>query len=536
MLARIKSLFRNLAIYGLGDVATSVVSLLLLPVYTKYLTPSDYGVIAMLLTVEASGKIIFRWGVDTAFMRLYYDCADQKARQRLASTLFIFLLAVNGSLLLVSLPLSGALSELLLGSLDYRLLISLVLINTFVVGFYFIPFQVLRIVEQPKPFIALVFSRSASTLILRLVLVIWAGMGVMGVVLADIVVTGVFTLILGRWFAPLIRPMFSMAVLRDALGFGLPRIPHSLAHQVMGMADRYFLNAYATLHDVGLYSIGASFGLALKLFLSAFEYAWTPFFLGVMKEPDAKRIYTTVSTYVFAVLVLLAAGLCAVAADLIRLTTTPEFYSAARVTPWIALGVLCQGIYLVGSIGLVITKRTTRYPIATGLAAAASLMANALLIPRYGMIGAAWSNTVAYATLAAATVGFSMRAYPIRYEWLRLLRISVAGIAAYAAAEWFIGRSSIPLVGLILRSSVVVVVYGLVLLATGFFVPRELRVLQDTFRRVSKGRSMPPQEPDADQVEMAGEIVPTGSGIGTRDAGLESEGSAKAGHYERSRS
>ncbi len=70
MLARIKTLFRHLAVYGLGDVATSLISLLLLPVYTRYLTPSDYGVIAMLLTVEASGKILFRWGVDTAFMRL----------------------------------------------------------------------------------------------------------------------------------------------------------------------------------------------------------------------------------------------------------------------------------------------------------------------------------------------------------------------------------------------------------------------------------------------------------------------------------
>ena len=70
---------------GRGDVATSIVSLLLLPVYTRFLTPSDYGVIAMLLTVEAGGKIIFRWGVDTAFIRLYYDCADQKARQRLAT-------------------------------------------------------------------------------------------------------------------------------------------------------------------------------------------------------------------------------------------------------------------------------------------------------------------------------------------------------------------------------------------------------------------------------------------------------------------
>ena len=223
--------------------------------------------------------------------------------------------------------------------------------------------------------------------------------------------------------------------MREALGFGLPRIPHSLSQQVIGVADRYFLNAFGTLRDVGLYSIGASFGLALKLFLSAFEYAWTPFFLGAMREPDAKKIYSTVSTYVLAVLVFLTAALCAVAPDIIALTTTAEFHQAAAVTPWIALGVMCQGVYLVGSIGLIITRRTTRYPLATGIAAATSLAANTLLIPRFGLMGAAWANTIAYGTLAAVTVGFSWRAYPIPYEWGRLLRVAAAGGLAFAAAS-----------------------------------------------------------------------------------------------------
>ena len=313
MLDRIRNLFRNLAIYGFGDVATSIVSLLLLPIYTRYLTPSDYGVIAMLLTIEAVAKVLFRWGVDTAFMRLYYDCADQPARQRLASTIFFFLLAVNGSLLAVGLLGAGWLSTRLFGSAHEAILIALVIGNTFVVGLYFIPFQVLRIKEKSKQFIALVFARSAATLVLRLVLVIGAGMGVLGVVVADVVVTVFFTGVLSRWFAPLIRPVFSRPILREALRFGLPRIPHSVAHQVIGLADRYFLNAFGTLHDVGLYSIGASFGLALKLFVGAFEAAWTPFFLGVMREPNPQRVYATVSTYVVAVLVLLTAGLCAVA-------------------------------------------------------------------------------------------------------------------------------------------------------------------------------------------------------------------------------
>lgn len=507
MLARIKALFGNLAVYGLGDVATSVVSLLLLPIYTRYLTPSDYGIIAMLLTIEAVAKVVFRWGVDTAFMRLYYDCADAAARQRLASTIFFFLLAVNGSLLVAALASAGWISTQLFSTPQHGLLIALVIANTFVGGFYFIPFQVLRIGERSKPFIALVFARSAGTLVVRLVLVIGFGMGVLGVVVADSVVTAIFTPVLALWFAPLLRPVFSRAVITDALKFGLPRIPHSIANQIIGLADRYFLNAYGTLRDVGVYSIGASFGLAPKLFLSAFEAAWTPFFLGLMKEPDAQRVYSAVSTYVVALLVLIVGSLCAVASDLLRLTTTSEFHAAAAVTPWIALGVMCQGFYLLGSIGLVITKRTTWYPLATGSAAAVSLLANALLIPRYGVMGAAWSNTIAYGTLALVTSVVSWHLYPVRYEWSRIARIAVAGLAAVVMASRAIPALP-PLAGLVARGATMVVAYGALLYLAGFFQPAELRVLRDARERALARRAVRvPATPLSDQVEMAGEIV-----------------------------
>jgi len=337
----------------------------------------------------------------------------------------------------------------------------------------------------------------------------WALLGVFGVVLADLVVTAIFTPILSLWVWPLIRPAFSRDVLREALGFGLPRIPHSIANQVIALADRTFLNAYAKLADVGVYSVGASFGMAPKLFLSAFESAWTPFFLSVMHEKDARRTYSTVSTYVMLVLVLLVAGLAGAAPDLLRLTTTKQFHHASDVTPWIALGAMFQGVYLVGSIGIIITTRTVIYPVATGIAAAVSLAANAFLIPRYGTIGAAWANATAYGTLALVTVGFSLRCYPISYEWGRLLRIAGAGLAGALCAMWFAPANVPALVGLIARGVLTMVTYALVLSATGFFHPGELRIMQSVRDRLlvrTQGR-MP--QPDQSQVEMAGEIVAT---------------------------
>jgi len=181
----------------------------------------------------------------------------------------VFLLVVNG--LILTLGLSGArwLGPYLFQTHQYDWTLRLVLINTFVVGFYYLPFHVMRIEQRTRLFIALGFCRSLATIVMRIVLVIGMALGVHGVVVADIAVTSVFTLVMLRWFAPIIRPMFSPALLRESLRFGLPRLPHGVAHQVIGSSDRYILGRFVTLHEIGLYATGSSLGLGLKLFLSS---------------------------------------------------------------------------------------------------------------------------------------------------------------------------------------------------------------------------------------------------------------------------
>ena len=177
------------------------------------------------------------------------------------------------------------------------------------------------------------------------------------------------------------------------------------------------------------------------------------------------------------------------------------------MTPWIALGVIFQGIYLVGSIGLVITKQTTWYPIATGIAAAVSLAANGVLISRYGLMGAAWANALAYATLALVTVVFSQRVYPIAYEWSRLIRIVVAGVVGYAAARAVAPEPSNAVIGLLVHGTVAAAGYAAVLFVTGFFHAGEIRMLREVRARVLSRARPAAREPEPTDVEMAGEIV-----------------------------
>ena len=501
MLQKIRDLSKSLAIYGAGDVAVQAINFLLLPVYVQYLTKADYGVLALLASVEAPVKLFFRWGVDGAFMRYWYDCQDERARQRLASTIFFFLLGLNGVLLIASLLAAPFLTERLLQAPGYTLALQLVLLNTFAIGFTFIPFHVLRMQKRAAEFSALTLARSISTLVLRIVLVIGFAMGVMGVVVADVLVTTAMMLVMVRWFAPLLRPMFSRAILRRSLAFGLPRVPHGFALQVMSVGDRFIMARYLPIQDIGVYSMGVSFGLIEKIALGAFEYAWAPFYYATAREADAPRVFAAVTTYGVAALALMTAGLSAIARDLLAVVTHGQYVDAAGVVTWTAVGVFFYGVYLLTSIGLNITSHTQYYPVSTAAGAAVNVGLNFLWIPRYGIIGAAWANGAAYALQAVVAYRLSQRFYPVRYEYARLGRAAGAAAIGYAAARALPAMP--PLAGGLVRGLMVVTVMTALLWVTRFFNAEEMRALNALRRR----RTPSAAAAGVDATELAGEIV-----------------------------
>jgi O-antigen/teichoic acid export membrane protein len=519
--SKIRALSRDVTVYGLGDVAVSIVNFLLLGLYVKYLDAADYGVIGLLGSLEVVAKIAFRFGLDGAFMRLFYDSDRPADRQRLASTIFFFLLALNGAVVSLLLIASPPLASALLGGTQHTAALRLMLLNTFAIGFTFIPFHVLRIEQRTITFSLLTLARAVLTTIVRLLLVVNLGLGVTGLYLADVLVTLLIMAALARWFVPLVRPTFSRAVLREALRFGLPRVPHAAAQQVIAIGDRFVLKLFVSIDSIGIYSMAVSFGLVQKLFLSAFESAWAPFYYATIRERDAQRTFRTITTYGVALLALLTAGLSAVGRHAAQAMThgfllapdDPQWQAVETVITWTAIGVFLQGFYLLTSIGLNITKRTEYYPIATLSAAAVNIVLNFALIPRFGIVGAAWANGAGYGVQAAVGYAFSQRFYPVQYEWGRLLRVCGAAIVATAVARMLpaitlpvSARSMIaPMPDLLLRGVTVIVVFVGLLAITGFFHAAELRRLA-AMRQRRTGR---PTTASPDSTEMAGEIVAT---------------------------
>lgn len=485
MRARLRELSTSVAIYGAGDVAVQVVSFVLLPIYLLYLTAADYGALALLVSVEALSKIVSRWGLDGAFMRYYLDQPDQAGRRRLASTLLLFQAAATGTLFVILMAASGPFARALFGDpehLQYLTALRLVLVNILLVSFTYVPFHLMRMEKRAVAFSALTFTRSVSTLLLRVAFVMGAGYGVTGLALADLVVTVALLPILWRVARPILGLTFSADELRRALRFGLPRLPHGLAQQALDAGIALLLSRYLSLSGLGVYQIGATIGRAIKLFLSAFETGWAPFYYETAREAGAKVVFSKITTYGVALLALLVAAIGATATDLVAILTPQNFVEAGRVVPLIALGIAFQGVYLLTSIGLNLTGRTEYYPASTIIAASVGLGAGLILMPRFGAIGAGASFALSYLTLALVAGVFAQRVYPIGYEAERLGRVILSAIVAgsVGVAPQMTGSAWIDVV---IRPVVVVAIFGVMLWGLRFFRPSERQVAADVLRR-----------------------------------------------------
>ena len=503
MFDNVRRVTRQVAAYGSAAVALQVVNFLLLPVFTRVLSEIEYGAFTILIAWEAGLKIVYRWGLESSFLRLYFDQGDRSEdyRRTLAGTIAIILAAANGAILVGLTMASGALSAWLGTIPSFRAAFVLLVVNSFISGFFFLPYTLYRAREDARRAVALTFGQSVATTIARLVLVVGFHLGVLGLVLADVIVSIGVTIALIPTYRSMMRWRFSQRLAVESLQYGLPQVPFGLLHQVMAYADRVLLplllpgDAAARLAQLGLYQIGVSIANALKLLPVAFQTAWMPFaFDTATRRPDAALLFSRLATYSLGVLALLTAGMIALTDVVVRLILPPNFHEAAAVVPILTLGIAAQSAGWFPTTSLNVAKATKYYPVVTAIAAVSAVASQVALIPRYGVFGAAAGAAIGQAVQALATLIVAQRVYPIPYERARLGKIVAVGVITTVIAELI--SFDRPLVTAIARAAVVLTCFPAGLFLTRLFTTsemRDLRTLAETVR--TRLRPVPPELP-----------------------------------------
>jgi len=464
---QLRRLGKHSLIYGLGGLVSRILAVLLLPLYTRYLTPADYGKVETLIALTTVIGIVLRMGISSAFFRFYFDSPEPERRRLVLRTSFWFTMTMATLGMVVGIALRSQIADLLFGTTDNANLVAASFVGLWCGMNYEQLTSLFRVEERSVAFVAASVTNVLLTISATLLLVVVLDKGPIGVIVGTFTGTLIVYVALIGYRREQLGLQFDRRLLRRMNRFGLPLVPSALFLWVTNFSDRLFLVKLTDTHEVGLYSVGVRIASAMVLLLAAFRTAWPAFAYSIEDDREAKRTYAFVLTYLVLVTSWVATGLTLLSPWLVRWLAAPSFESASRVVGPLSFAAVAFAGYMVVAIGVGRVRRTRFNWVVTGTAAAVNVALNLILIPRYGMMGAAVATIAAFATMFGGMSWWAQRMYPVPYQWRRVLTAALAGTALAVCGKLVAG-------GLVV-SVLFVLAYPLVLLPLGFYLPAELR-------------------------------------------------------------
>lgn len=422
------------AVYGVGTILLRALNFLLLPLYTQYLAPSDYGVVTLAATVTSVLGIIYPLGLHGAVTRFYFTTDDAHERRRLMGTFWLAMIGVSLVLAVLLDHTAGPALARLFPDVPFSPFLRIGIWTAFFNVFSLVPLAVMQAEERPAPYVAAsvvsALLGAAGTLIGVVFLRLGATGYLLGVLAGSAAAAIMFVALTLRSIA--FRPAWGG--LAAGLAFALPLIPHGLASWVLDLSDRVLLGHYVATADVGRYALAVQFGAILGIVGTALNNAWVPFVYRRHAEGETGRdSFGSLSTAFAAVVTFGGVALALLGGDAIRLVTAAGYHPAAALVPWLVGGYWFAALYYLPCAFLFVSGRTGWVSLVTLISGAVNVGANLFLMPRYGVAAAAWTTFGSYGLMAVLAWIAGQRAYPVRYAYGSLAMLGALGVAAVAA-------------------------------------------------------------------------------------------------------
>ena len=480
LVEEIKRLGKHSAIYGVGGLIQRIVAVLLLPLYTRYLSPSDYGAIEALVALSAVIFALLRAGIQSSFFRFYFRAETDPERLTIVRTSFWFTMGAATIALVAGEIFASQVAHVLYGSQEHVNLVRAAFVGLWATMNYDQLTALFRVEERSVSYSLASLANVVLTIGTTILLVVVLDQGPLGVLVGNFSGTLAVYAVLLAYRRTQLGLEFNGRVFRNMIEWGMPLVPSVIALNAIDFADRFLLVRIKGQHELGLYAIGMRISAALLFVLAAFRTAWPAFAYSIREDNIARRTYGFVLTYVTFFSSWAALGLGLAAPWIVRLLTTPDFYDGAQVVPILSFAFVVFGAYVVvvTSIGRV-GRRGSNW-IITGIAAVIGVLLNLALIPPFGMTGAAVSMLLSYFVIFLGMTWKAQRVFHVHYQWRRLA--TAVGTAAGLTVVGKLVDGGLPL------AIVLTALYPVVLGLVGFYLPEERARIGAFGRRLLPGR------------------------------------------------
>jgi O-antigen/teichoic acid export membrane protein len=466
---------RRLATTGAAYTAASILSKLiavaLLPLYTRYLTPTDYGAAEVLFAAVVAASIVIRFGVIEAVLRFYYKAGEDPGR--VIATSFAALFWFGTAAALIALPFAEPISEALLDR-PAPDLVRIAIGGLWVLTLHEYLLTLFRLEERARAFFAVTIANVLLAVALTVVLVVGEDEGARGVLLGSYLSGAIFVLGLIAVHRRRLSLLIDRPLLRRMLRFGLPTMPAELSLYALNFVDRIIIVRTVGLAEAGLYALAVKFAQGVNILVRGFQLAWPPLAYSIRDDGEARRAYAAVVTYFLAICAFVNLGIWLCARWIARALAAPEFFQSYEAVGLISTAVTLYALYMVLLVILGRTGRTEFNFPATIAALVANVALNLILVPPLGIVGAGIALVASYLIVVTLMYGFTQRLFPVPYEWARLAKVVLISAALIAFGELALPTEGAA--GLVLRL-LLCLAYPALLLASGFFTPEERRWL-----------------------------------------------------------
>jgi O-antigen/teichoic acid export membrane protein len=432
------SLLKRAGTYGTGAATLAVLKLVLVPVYTRLLSPAEYGLYTAVYSMIGLLSFMCLLGMDEATSREFYDHHPQAGEFR------IFVGNVLGFVSLAAMVLGLAGWSAALGGLagartgylvrNYGPLLLAIGLLTSWMGI----FNVLLVARQKA--MTYVLSQNLRSLVMigvAILLLLKTRLGIMAILWAEgvslLFLVGFLALEFHRQYpgGPGLGRFVPRAKALATLKYALPFVLYSGTNWILSASDRLVLARFCSLEDLGRYGLGYTLAGGMNtVVLGGLNMAYAPVFLRRAKEREDHaacyardlEVYALAVGYVTLALMLLCP-------EAIRIIAPAKYQGAESVMRIVLFAFLLLGLYLMYSLPLVLHRKSLVLAGASLLAAVTNLGLNFLLVPRFGALTAAWTTALGYLVMAVVTMVKSGAIYPAKVRTAAVWGV-VAGVLA----------------------------------------------------------------------------------------------------------
>jgi len=427
-----EQILRKSAIYTVALIAGKVASIVLLPLYTRYLTTADYGILDLLSSAQMFFELLV--GVRLADGLLYYHAKAQYeepgAEKAVVSS------ALHGAILFgAATAAAGVLGPDAVSRMIFRTEAHAGLIRIICFGIAVLPLAevgmgYLRALDNALHYTAVSVMRLVVTGVLAAVFLAVYGMGVKGVLWAAALGTAVQAAWVGLVAAWKCGLRFSPYWLWVQLKYAAPLCLSGLMMTFIHYGDRFFLQRHVSMSDIGLYGLAYKLGMVVSFVSTPFFQYWHSQMFNILRTSDGGAVYVRLLTYLTLVLQATALAVTVFAGPALAVLASAPFRAAASLVPYIAATYVIRGVGEQLRSIFSVRKRTELFPVVTAAGVTVCGVLYAVLVPRWGVYGAVGATGAAFAVMGLAGYILGQRLQRHRFEWGRIAALTAATVAA----------------------------------------------------------------------------------------------------------